>query len=314
MITVKTLAFYLVLTCLYLFLRFFWFKGGAYPVYLTKVFLGPIFFASYAFAPFDIYEALQRLGIDSNSIRIYFSEHVAARAVVAFCVIFMVFATASRLKKQKKLSLNKLELFGLAWFASSIIPYMAWFDTRWLNPATAGVAIFMSGLLSRMIRTTSETGDCIEINKGTHRRTSACLAISLIVLMIISTVVRVQSFTDASHLVSSILHQTKTLIPAVPENSLIVMVNPPDLYRNVFIFRNGLKAALRELYKKPSLVVVQNELVGKRNRPLDDKEADLFIINHQDIIRQSSLRGGEVHILRFDEKTLSVNSVPFKLQ
>jgi hypothetical protein len=275
---------FVAMTAAYALLRFTVFGGGAYPFQLSKLFLGPVFYGTYAFTPVDYFEFLSLLGIAPEGIKVLFAENVLMRVGVAAGVVLLGGSAVLLLKRFSSFHLSKLELFGLSWFAVSIL-HMAWFEIRWLNPATAGVALFYAGLLTRMFL---------------HPRLFTAPTLAMLSALLFSSHLRVKSFEDADKLVRTVLDDTRTLEPSLPPHSLLVMVNLPDMQRNVHVFRHGVAEALRDVYADSTIRAVWNRTLGVRTRPLDAAEQLEFIQSQRSTMDAALHEGGKVVILQFD--------------
>jgi hypothetical protein len=296
----------LLITLAYGVVRFAVFTGGAYPVYLGKLLLGPVFFASYAFIPFDYFEFLNILGIEPGTIRVLFAENGALRVGVALAALLLLAVCVFLVRKYRTFRLSRLEQFGLAWFVISIIPYMAWFEIRWLNPATAGVSLVYASLLSRLLPAGNAQGPDSKDSGGKRMRQLGVAVTGILALLLVSSACRVQSFRAADRLVRSIISDTKTIEPSLPSHSIIVMLNPPDMQRNVHIFRVGLLEALQDEYADTTLRVVWNLTLGAQTRPLDEKDQALYVASRKGECDEALRKGGTVVLLLYDARSKRV--------
>jgi hypothetical protein len=285
-----------MISMLYLTIRFLFFPGGGYPIQITKALLGPVFYVSYSFIPFDYFDALSLQGVSANAIRIAFSESLLLRFVAVMSFLMLIAFFGWYLIHKRKMRPNRFETFGLLWFGFSIVPFIPWFDLRWLNPATCGVSLFGVGLLYRLF-----AGE--EVKDAKARLSIAC---GLLILgsLYMSSSIRVQAWVGADRLAKEILVDSKRLYPTVRPHSFIIFINPPDYFNNAFVYRNGLENALQEVYSDTTLHVAHNASVGKRSRPLNETESIEFINQHKSQITQTSAMGGEVIILDFNDKTM----------
>ena len=292
--------FHFLLLSIYLAIRFIFLPGGAYSIKLTKILLSPFYYFSYLISPYDPYDLLNHwFEINPNSVRQLFKLHLGSAGLIFFSslalgIIFLILV----LLFKKASSILK---FSLIWIGLAIMPFCAWFDLRWLNPATFGVALLLSYLLFSLFKKFQKLG-----------RLRAKLLVSLIIGAVLfsyslSTRERLFHWRQAHETVQEILKSVKNSHPSVPHNSIFIFLNLPDMQNNAFVFRQGIENAIKLLYQDNSLSGFRNPVI--KTGILRGEERVAFLQSCRDDIIKSGRGNNPIFIFEYDHrKILNLNA------
>jgi len=278
--------------------------GGAYAVSLSRGLFGFPFYVSYGFMLFDYFEFFR---LDPEAIRIFFKTCMTGPFPYAIFGVFAVIVFCAFIKGKKYLDRNSL--FGIGWFVALIMTFVFWFDVRWLNPATFGVAVVFTALAERLGILRSLALLFCDRNSISGRKVGYALMVFLLILSLgFSSSRKIDRWVENGALVQQIIFQTKIEKPSITPNSMIIFLNLPDLINMTHVFRNGIEQALREEYRDPTLIVVYNSRIS--DGFVNPDKFPVFVEKYKSLAETSRKKGGEVTTLFFDQADRKVKSFP----
>jgi len=262
--------------------------GGVYPISLVKTLLGFPFYFSYSFFPFDYFDLFR---LDPEAIRLFFKSQLKGPLPYFVFGGFAIGAIIIFIKSIKSIkSWDRNLLFGIGWFFLMVLPFVFWFDIRWLNPATFGVAIVFTS--------TAQTFSAQSISSSLKRIPSGLLLPALLISLSVSSALKVHQWVENGKLVGQILRQTKGIIPNIKPHAFIAFLNIPDQINQVQVFRNGIEQALRDEYCDPTINVVYNSQIFESL--IAPERFCEYLKKYQDSIAAACKKGGGVFLLYFD--------------
>jgi hypothetical protein len=281
--------------------------GGVYTISPVKILLGFPFYFTYSFVPFDYFDLFH---LDPEAIRIFFKSQLKGPLPYFVFGGFAIGAAVIFIKSIKAIkSFDRNFVFGIGWFLAMVLPFVFWFDIRWLNPATFGVAVVFTSIAQRL--------KLIECQKLPIARSAGfsikrvypvILLLLLLTSLSVSSILKVQQWVKNGDLVKRILRQTGEIIPNVKPYTFIAFLNIPDQINQVQVFRNGIEQALRDEYSDSTINVSYNSQIFESL--IAPERFCEYIKKYRGSILAARKNGGEVFLLYFDYTDKSVK--PFK--
>lgn len=267
--------------------------GGAYAISLGRMMMGLPFYVTYAILPFDFFEVLS---LSPEVIRHAAKTHLDGPLPYALLAGFGVTVTA--MARALRIGNERMALFGISWLVAFVVPFVFWFDVRWLNPATFGVAIILTALAERWTPLPA-LGILSSPRRLSARDRLRLLAISMVLVSLAcSSRRKVGRWVEAGALVERILVQTSALNEKLPQHSLIVFLNLPEMIGQAQVFRNGIEEALRVRYGDRSLSVYHNSEII--DGPIPPSAFCTYASRYRLLADRAKLGGGTVRVLQYD--------------